>query len=217
MWASLHFTVFELFYLGDFTVNRLSSRLLKTFIPRADIEVPNYGRRQIKLGIVHFGPGNFSLAHITAKTHDLMQSGDRNAMDYGIVAVSIPSPSRREQLGPQDGLYTIAELDAGGRNKMTVVGSILRAFYAPEDQRDVAASLASPYTRVVSMTITPQAHQSYMTAQGNLNLIHPDIAHDLNPASAPKTIFGHIARGIQAREAAQLPRHRYTGIQSEHY
>ncbi|MDE1901715.1 MAG: mannitol dehydrogenase family protein [Alphaproteobacteria bacterium] len=168
------------------------------------VEIPVYDRSKLKPGIVHIGPGNFPLAHIAQKTHDLMQSGDADALNYGIVGVSLQTPGRSDQLTPQDGLYTVVEQEPSGTNKMTVVGSVLGAMYAPENPRAVIDRIASADTRIVSMTIRPETHQSYMDGNGGLNLAHPDIANDLDPANPPKTIFGYIVRGVQQREAQGL-------------
>ena len=127
-------------------MKRLSLEFLESDVAPegSNIELPFYASLAITPGIVHFGPGNFALAHIAAKTHELMQSGNEDALRYGIVTVSINSPNRRDQLLPQDCLYTIAEQDLDGKNRMTVVGSVVDAFFAPEYPADVVAQLASP-------------------------------------------------------------------------
>jgi mannitol-1-phosphate/altronate dehydrogenase len=188
-------------------MQRLSNAFLFNYIPHSTtaFEIPTYDRAGLRAGIVHFGPGNFPLAHIAAKTHELMQSGDEASLMYGIVAVSTQTRDRTDQLTAQDGLYTLAEQDSAGRNMMTIVGSVIGALFAPENPQAVVAQLASPDTRIVSMTVTPQTHQSYLNASGKLNMNNADIANDLNPEAAPKSVPGFIVRGVQARERAGLP------------
>jgi fructuronate reductase len=186
-------------------MQRLSPQSLINTTPIEGVEFPNYDRSRLKAGIVHFGPGNFPLAHIATTVDQLLRSGDEDAFNYGISLVSTQKPDRRDHLMAQAGLYTVVEQDRAGQNKMTVVGSVIDAKFAPENPSAVLAQLASPDTRIVSMTITPDVHQSFVTADGQINLQNEDLAHDMDPANEPKTVIGYIVRATKMRRAAGLP------------
>jgi mannitol 2-dehydrogenase len=186
---------------------RLSSKTLKNFTaPKGgEVEIPNYDRSKLKPGHIHFGFANFFPALTALKTHQLLQSGDRGAFDYGIVGVNIHRSDRSEQINSQDGLYTLFELDAAGKNKMKVVGSVIKFLFAPKNPQAIYDLVAAPETRIISFTITPNMQHAYRNADGNLNLDHPDIQNDLVETNIPKTVMGYIVRGFRLREQRNLP------------
>src|SRR5690625_6356366 len=85
-------------------MNRLSSSLL-TAVP-ADVQRPAYDRSALKTGIVHLGIGAFHRAHQAYYTEAVL---NRFGGDWGILGASLRSPTVRDQLAPQDGLYTLVE------------------------------------------------------------------------------------------------------------
>lgn len=180
---------------------RLSSAALGQLSERNDsgIKIPSYDRSALKPGHIHFGFGNFFPAFAAYKTHQLLQAGDRDAFSYGIVAVNVNRTDRSAQFNPQDGLYSVVEMDRAGKNNVTVVGSVMKFLFAPNDPEAVYNLIASPDTRIVSMTIMPQTHASYRDANGNLNLQHPDIQNDLDQNNVPKTVMGYLLRGLVRR------------------
>ena len=70
--------------------------------------VPTYDRHA-PATIVHLGVGAFARAHLGVYADDLLRSG-RPAT---IAGVSLRSPTAEEQLGPQDGLFTVVEREPG--------------------------------------------------------------------------------------------------------
>jgi len=180
---------------------RLSSDTLKCLALRKDsgIEIPTYDRSALKPGHIHFGFGKFFPAFAAYKTHQLLQAGDKDAYNYGIVAVNTNHTDRSAQLNPQDGLYTVVELDREGKNNLTIVGSVIKFLFAPNDPEAIYNLIASPETRLVSLTIMPQTHASYRDTNGNLNLDHPDIRNDLDKDNIPRTVMGFILRGLLRR------------------
>ena len=67
---------------------------------------------RVATGIVHLGIGAFQRAHQAMYTEAALNAGDRR---WGIVGASLRSPAVRDQLKPQDGLYTLAVRGADGR------------------------------------------------------------------------------------------------------
>ncbi len=163
----------------------------------AAIARPGYDRAAQACGIVHFGIGAFHRAHQAVYTDDAMNGGDRN---WGIVGVSLRSDDARGQLAPQAGLYTLTA--RGGRDDVRLIGAVKQVLVAPEAPDAIVAAIASPATKIVSLTITEKGYQR--GAEGGLDLAAPDLAGDLAGA-APRTIFGFIQRGLHRRRSLGLP------------
>ena len=130
---------------------------------------PSYPLEQRKAGIVHFGPGNFSAAHLGIYADDLLAHCYENnlPLDYGVIAVSprvkynedghCAAISRRDQLAAQDYLYTVAERYGEDINTR-VVGSLMGIMIGPEDREAVYEILASPDTKIVTGTVTQKGY-----------------------------------------------------------
>jgi len=160
------------------------------------VALPAYDRDKVAIGVVHFGPGAFHRAHQAFYFDQLLAKDPR----WGISAVSLKSPGVRDALQPQDGLYTLAQLDA--ETTFRVVGSILEVLVAPEDPPAVFARLAAPQTRMVSLTVTEKGY--CLTGDGKLDTAHPDIVHDLAHPREPISAIGYIVEGLRRRQQAGL-------------
>jgi fructuronate reductase len=161
------------------------------------VALPAYDRDKVTVGVVHFGPGAFHRAHQAFYFDQLLAQDPR----WGICAVSLKSPGVRDALGPQDGLYTLAQLDA--ETTFRVVGSILEVMVAPEDPPSVFARLAAPTTRMVTLTVTEKGY--CLTGEGKLDTAHPDIVHDLAHPRDPVSAVGYVVEGLRRRFQAGLP------------
>jgi len=84
-------------------------------------------RVKISSGIVHFGIGNFHRAHQAIYCEDLLERGDSQ---WGITGVSLRSSAMRDDLRPQDYLYTLAIL--GERTEFRCIGAIQNVLVAPQ-------------------------------------------------------------------------------------
>ncbi|PVE59481.1 mannitol dehydrogenase [Arthrobacter sp. TPD3018] len=168
-------------------------RLSRATLPQvpAAIAAPRE-RPESKIGIVHFGPGAFHRAHQATYIDDLL-ARDPN---WGIAAVSLRSAGTVEALAAQDGLYTLVVRDA--EPAMRIIGAHKR-FLGPDDHTDVAALLADPNVRLVTMTVTEKGY--CLQADGTLDMAHADIVHDL--AGEPRrSIVGWLVAGLAARRTA---------------
>ena len=161
------------------------------------VVLPAYDRDKVTVGVVHFGPGAFHRAHQAFYFDQLLAKDPR----WGICAVSLKSPGVRDALQPQDGLYTLAQLDA--ETTFRVVGSILEVLVAPEDPPSVFARLAAPDTRMVTLTVTEKGY--CLTGDGKLDTAHPDIVHDLEHPRAPVSAVGYVVEGLRRRHQVGLP------------
>jgi fructuronate reductase len=161
------------------------------------VALPAYDRDKVTVGVVHFGPGAFHRAHQAFYFDQLLVKDPR----WGICAVSLKSPGVRDALQPQDGLYTLAQLDA--ETTFRVVGSIMEVLVAPEDPPSVFARLAAPTTRMVTLTVTEKGY--CLTGDGKLDAAHPDIVHDLAHPREPVSAVGYVVEGLRRRHQVGLP------------
>ncbi|MFC4565804.1 mannitol dehydrogenase family protein [Nocardiopsis mangrovi] len=155
---------------------------------------PALDRGALRTGVVHLGIGAFFRAHGALLTEDAMLA--EGSGDWGISAVTGRSPRVRDQLAPQDGLFTVTERGAGGR-PTRLVSSVREVIAGPRDPAGVLARIADPATRIVTLTITEKGYR-IAPRTGGLDLADPAVAADLAGA-APTTPIGQLARGLQAR------------------
>ncbi len=105
-------------------------------------------------GIVHLGVGAFHRAHQAVYTDAAMDAGAR---DWGITGVSLRATQVRDQLEPQDGLYTVTQSGNCG-HEIRLIGAIRHMLVAPENPLAVIEALAAADTRIVSLTITEKGY-----------------------------------------------------------
>ena len=171
-------------------MTRLSEATLAS-LP-ASVGRPRYDRAALRTGIVHFGPGAFHRAH-QLPVYDAINAVDPH---WGVVGVSLNSRSVAEALNPQDGLYTLALLDADP--SFEVVGALQRVLTAGEGEA-ILAAIAAPDTRLVSATVTEKGY--CLGNDGTLDMDHPAIVHDRAGAGTPQSLVGWIVAGLAARRA----------------
>lgn len=177
----------------------LQSISLKTVGEKA-VEVPNYPRL-IQKRICHLGVGAFHRSHQAVYLHRLLQRG--MAQGWGICGIGLRVADQRvhQALQRQDYLYSVWELE-GASKRTTVVGSIMDYVDASIDSDAALAVLSDAETRIVSLTITEAGY--CLTANGELNQQHEDIAHDLLHPTQPRSAPGLIVRALQMRRDAGL-------------
>lgn len=171
----------------------------------AAVARPGYDRAAMRVGIVHLGLGAFVRAHLAAVNEAALDAGADPC--WGICGVSLRQADTRDALAPQSGLYALAlrSADAGGheQTRMAVIGCLLETLVAPEDPQAVLARIAHADTRIVSVTVTEKGY-CHDPASGRLNLLHPDIVHDLAHPLAPRSTIGFLVWGLRQRRAAGL-------------
>ncbi|MGB1692729.1 MAG: mannitol dehydrogenase family protein [bacterium] len=154
----------------------------------------SYDRRKIEVGIVHLGIGAFHRAHQAFYTDQVLE---KDGGDWAICGVSLKRPEVRDQMVPQDGLYSLVEQDASG-NPIKIIGAVKEVLFAPEDPGTVLKIMASPDTRVVSLTVTEKGY-CHDPASGRLNFQHPDILNDLKSPSQPASAIGFLVQALSLR------------------
>jgi fructuronate reductase len=74
--------------------------------------------------------------------------------------------------------------------------------YAGEDRRPILAAMAAPDVGLVSLTIT---EKGYCHKNGQLDVSHPDIQHDIENPETPVSAPGFIVAALARRRAAGTP------------
>ena len=149
----------------------------------AGIGRPAYDRAKVAAGVVHIGVGAFHRAHQAAWFDEILGRGDPR---WGVLGVSLRSPTAEQALAPQDGLYTLIERSAEGET-VRVRGAILGVISAAGREREAIAALAAPQTHLVSLTITEKGYASETAERG-----------------IPTTAPGFLAQALNRRRTAGL-------------
>src|SRR5947199_9901242 len=101
---------------------------------------PAYDRRAIAAGVIHLGLGAFHKAHQAVVYEAALNGGD---LRWGVLGASLRSASVRDQLGPQDNLYTVTARQ--GQDQQTqLIGALKGVLLAPEDPARLVRFMADP-------------------------------------------------------------------------
>lgn len=165
----------------------------------ADVAVPGYDRAQVKTGVVHLGIGAFHRAHQAVVFDDALKSGDPR---WGVLGASLRSPGVRDQLNPQNGLYTLVVRD-GADEHLRVIGACSGVLVGPEDPAALVAAMADADVHIVTLTVTEKGYR-LDPATGDLLLDDPEVAADLADIGSPRTAPGFIVAALSARKSAGL-------------
>ena len=175
------------------TQTRLSLATLEGLPQR--VQRPQYPLAQ-RSGIVHLGLGAFHRAHQAVYTDDAMAAGAR---DWGITGVSLRATGVRDQLEPQDGLYTVTQSGNTG-HEIRLIGAIRKALVVPEDPHAVIEALAAAETRIVSLTLTEKGY--HRRSDQSLDMAAAPVALDL--AGGAHTLYGLLAHALALRRERAL-------------
>ncbi|WP_245824531.1 mannitol dehydrogenase family protein [Pseudoruegeria aquimaris] len=164
------------------------------------IERPRYDRKALTPGIVHIGLGNFHRAHQAWYLHRLMQEG--LAQDWAILGAGVrPYDSQmREKLLAQDCLTTLIALDPAG-SSAEVTGGMIGYLPIEEGNAPLIAAMAYPAIRIVSLTVTEGGY-FIDPATGGFAADHPDIRHDAENPTRPRTAFGAMIAALKLRRGS---------------
>ena len=180
---------------------KLNRVTLPTFA--SNVIIPKYDRSQLRQHAVHIGVGGFHRAHQAVYLDDLLGLPDSERWGECGLGV-LPSDDRmRDALRGQDHLFTVVERSASVQTAR-VIGSMVDYIYAPEDREAAIEKLASPETRIVSLTITEGGY-FIDEATGDFLFNHPDIQHDLQHRHDPVTSIGLIAEALNRRRIRGTP------------
>lgn len=170
----------------------LSNKTVSKVAENPAITTPQYDRDSTNIGIVHLGPGAFHRAHQAVYTENAM---NLSGGDWAICGVSLRSATARDVLAEQDNLYTLAILDK--TIDFQIIGAIKEVLVADEQPQQVMERLTAASTQLVTLTITEKGY--CLNADGRLNILNPDIAHDLKNRCQPISAIGYIVQALDQR------------------
>ena len=175
-------------------------------LPR-DVARFSYDREAQKVGIVHFGVGNFHRSHQAVYVDRLLAAG--LAQEWAICGVGLlgRDAQMRDVLAAQDLLYTVDVREPDGSDTLSVVGSIRRFVHAPDEPATLLDQLVAPEVRIVSLTVTEGGYVADPTTGREPEddpLVQEEVAGRL---ASPRTAFGWIV----AAPIAVSPWPRRTG------
>ncbi|MBL4894406.1 MAG: mannitol dehydrogenase family protein [Emcibacter sp.] len=155
---------------------------------------PGYNPSAYGVGMVHLGIGAFHRAHQAEFTNRVLA---KYGGDWRSVGVSLRSGAVRDQLSPQDGLYTLA-VKNGVVTAYSVIGSVADVLVAPENPQAVVELLSDEKIKIVTLTITEKGY-CQDPSTNRLNLSHPFIQHDLANLNHPKSALGFLVAALKVR------------------
>jgi mannitol 2-dehydrogenase len=167
------------------------------------LPVPTYDRSRVRAGIVHLGVGGFHRSHQAMYVDRLLEQGQ--AQDWGICGVGVLPSDRRmaEVMAAQDCLYTLVVKHPDGSLDARVLGSIVEYLLAPDDPDAVIEKMAAETTRIVSLTVTEGGY-NIDPVTGQFDTTDPDVVHDVEAGTAPRTSFGLVTEALARRRARGL-------------
>lgn len=181
---------------------RAADRLSAATLGRLPAEVrrPVYDRGAVRTGIVHLGIGAFHRAHQAVVFDDLLAGGDAR---WGVLGASLRSPGVRDQLAPQDGLYTVRVREGEGE-AARVIGAVRDVLVAPDAPQRLVEAMAGPETHLVTLTVTEKGYK-LDPASGALLTEDAEVAADLRDPERPRTVPGFLFAALKLRRERGLP------------
>ncbi len=184
---------------------RLSLATLPAVARAGLVRTPAYDPAGVRVGILHLGIGAFHRAHQAVFTEDAMVASGRT--DWGICGVTQRSPAVRDQLAPQDGLYTVLERGAGAAPSR-VVGTVRSVLSGVDEAAEVVRRVADRDVRIVTVTVTEKGYRRGL--DGGLDVGDPVVSADVAwlagamaddslPAGGPRSTVGQITAGLYLR------------------
>ncbi|MCE8040094.1 MULTISPECIES: mannitol dehydrogenase family protein [unclassified Halomonas] len=164
-----------------------------------------------RIGIVHLGLGAFHRAHQAVYLERYRQRSGDDA--WGVCSANL-----RGGVALVDALcdagcrYHVAEYADRDTVTLREIGVVEQALFTGRDLagewgRDLAsllARMASPETRIVTLTVTEKGY-FLSPAEGSLLRDDPLIAHDIDQPQAPRTAPGILVEALARRRSAGVP------------
>ena len=169
----------------------------------AVIPVPRYDRTSLTAGIVHIGVGGFHRAHQAMYVDALMNMG--LAKDWAIVGVGTMPQDRAmaDALRSQDHLYTLAIKGPGGELSPRVIGSIVGYELTSDGPEAVIEDLASPTTRLVTLTITEGGY-NVDPVTGQFDSTNRRVLEDAALGASSPSAFGVVVEALRRRRERRV-------------
>ena len=169
-----------------------------------DVSLPDYDRTRLRPRILHIGFGAFHRAH-QAVCADRLAREQQSDWGYIECGINLQGNSKLvSNLRQQDCLYTVTEMADSGKTSRAI-GVICDTVDARTDGIEaVIEAMSQPEIAIVSITVTEKGY-CHHPANGQLNLEHPVIQHDLANPDAPHSLPGVILAAVKRRRERGLP------------
>lgn len=165
----------------------------------SEVARPRYDLDAVSVGVVHLGLGAFHRAHQAVVFDDALAAGD---LRWGVFGASLRSPVVRDQLAPQDGLFSLVVRE-GETETVRVIGALRDVMVGPEDPAALVEAMAAPTVHIVSLTVTEKGYH-LDPATGVLRLDDPEIAADIKDVGRPRTAPGYLLAALDLRRRRGL-------------
>jgi fructuronate reductase len=159
---------------------------------RPAVRPPGYDFLNLGIGLVHLGIGAFHRAHQAVYTDDVLRNGGG---DWGILGASLRHAEVPSALAAQYHLYTVETLASVPSYR--IVAAIRASLMATTQRAKLLSALGSSRTHVVTLTVTEKGY--CLGTNGDLDLAHVEIAHDLEHPGEPSSAIGWLAAGLEER------------------
>lgn len=161
--------------------------------------LPKYDRSDLKAGILHIGIGAFHRAHQVFYIDKLLNSGDKNALNWGYVSGTIRSNKKLiDDLKTNDCLYTLSANSESGTTN-TIIGALKDVYFAGNGQvENLIQQIADPNIKIITYTVTEKGYYVDLSTQ-KLDFKNADIIHDLENLNSAKTAIGITVAGLYKR------------------
>lgn len=141
--------------------------------------LPSYDRSGLKQGILHLGIGAFHRAHQVYYIDKLLNTGDKESLNWGYISGTIRSNQKLiENLKANNCLYTLSANDESG-TKNSIIGALTDVYFAGNRQTEsLIQKIAKPNIRIVTYTVTEKGYYIDLSTQ-KLDFDNPDIVYIL--------------------------------------
>lgn len=165
--------------------------------------VPSYERKSMQASYVHVGLGHFHRSHFLTYMDRLLNDGHE---ENGVFEVDIMPSNLNfiEGLKKQDYLYSVLALSADGSRELRINGPIVGYANQTQDPGKVHEVLTSPYTRLITLTITEKGY-CYLEGKGSIDWDNPLVINDLKSGNTPKSAIGCLAKALKTRFELHAP------------
>lgn len=174
---------------------RISSNSLASLSKKCT--VPTYPRPSLQPGILHISLGAFHRAHQAVYMDDYLNQFSESWMIVG-VGLMPHDINLIQAMQSQDNLYTVLQRSSE-QDQCRIIGSIKETVHGPSHPEKVIDFISDKNIKIISLTITEKGY--WYNDEKNLDVKNILIAQDILLKENPKTIYGYILKGLQARRA----------------
>jgi len=171
-------------------------RMTKDFGGNQILHKASYNPKDIQVGVIHIGLGNFHRAHQAVYFQNLISK--MKSTNWGIVGVNLrPEQSDTiRALNRCNNKYILKTVSDDGIAKFEEIKSILAAYDWSVQLDEILCHFSSSEVHLITITVTESGY--YLDKDKLLNTGAKDVQEDLSGETA-KTIYGSLHQGLRYR------------------